>query len=307
MSSIRIPTVIDRLPRSPEGGGPKAPKGPGVKDPQGLGIDPRFMEVSDDFRTQPPPAPHPSVGGQERPPVKSVVELVPPRLQDTPGQEALGHRFASDAALLASHLTPPQMQGSERATRLWAFYTAYATAAAQHPPQPEARAAFREALEGQGFAELRDARTGEDGVTRGLWVMEARTPSEVRMRAAEVQLEPPPEVRHSEEVAARPAEQSLAQAAGARAATAFHGPVMPALRPRDETASSEDEAQDRNTRRQRGTNGRLGARMLWNVLHRFRSGPEDGAVAEGQWDRLTFGALLVLLAIALAVAALVSL
>ncbi|GHH00120.1 Immediate early protein ICP0 [Comamonas sp. JC664] len=304
MSSIRIPHVIDRLPRTPEGGGPKAPKVPGMKDPVGLGLDPRFAEVSDDFRSQPSPAPHPSVGGQERPPVKSVAELVPPQLRDTPGQEALGHRFASDAALLASHLTPPQLPGSERATRLWAFYTAYATAAAQHPPEPEAQTAFREALEGQGFAELRDAHTGEDGVARGLWVLEARTPEEARTRAASVQLEPPPEVRHSEEAAARPAaEPLLAQASMARHPAAPHAPLTPAFRPHEDTPRPEEA----EGRRSRGTNRRLGAAMLWNVLHRFRSEPEEGAVAEGQWDRLTFGALLALLGIALAVAALVSL
>ncbi|AKQ63175.1 Immediate early protein ICP0 [Myxococcus hansupus] len=302
MSSIRIPTVIDRLPRTPDVGGPKVPKVPGGKDPQGLGLDPRFLEVSDDFRTQSPPTPHPSVGGQERPPLKPVADLVPPRLQDTPGQEALGHRFASDAALLASHLTPSQLPGSERATRLWAFYAAYATAAAQHPPEPEAREAFREALEGQGFAELRDAHTGEDGVTRGLWVMEARTPEEARTRAAAVQLEPPPEVRHSEEAAARPAsEPLLAQASHARPPATLQAPVMPAMRPHEEAPVPED------ARNSRGRRGRLGPAMLWNVLHRFRSEPEDGAVADGQWDRVTFGALLALLAIALAVAALVSL
>ncbi|NVJ08512.1 Immediate early protein ICP0 [Myxococcus sp. AM001] len=309
MSSFRIPNVIDRALRSLErGGGSRRPDGPGVPGPrpQDWGPPAQPPRPGDNFRRPVPPPLHPPMGGQERAPVKSVAELVPPGLEDTPGQEALGQRFGADAALLASHLSPPQVSGSERATRLWAFYTAYATAAARHPPEPEARAAFREALEGQGFAELRDAHTGEDGVTRGLWVMEARTPAEARTRAAEVRLEPPPEVRHSEE-AARPAEQALVQAAGTRAATTFHGPVMPALR-RDEATSSEDAGQDDgDARRRRGTNGRLGARMLWNVLHRFRSGPDDGAVAEAQWDRVTFGALLALLAIALAVAALVSL
>ncbi|NOK05837.1 Immediate early protein ICP0 [Myxococcus xanthus] len=310
MSSFRIPNVIDRALRSlGGGGGTRRLEGPGAPGPQPQDWGPSAQppRPGDNFRPRLPPSLHPPMGGQERAPVKSVAELVPPGLEDTPGQEALGQRFGADAALLASHLSPPQVSGSERATRLWAFYTAYATAAARHPPQPEAREAFREALEGQGFAELRDAHTGEDGVTRGLWVMEARTPAEARTRAAEVRLEPPPEVRHSEEAAARPAEQPLVQAAGARAATAFHGPVMPALRPRDEASSSEDAQQDGDAQRRRGTNRRLGARMLWNVLHRFRAGPDDGAVAEGQWDRVTFGALLVLLAIALAVAALVSL
>jgi len=312
MSSFRIPNVIDRALRSLGRGGPRRPEAPGAKGPRDWGRTAQPPRPRDNFRPQQPPTSHPPMGGQERAPVKSVAELVPPGLADTPDPESLGRRFASDAALLASHLAPPQLPGSERATRLWAFYTAYATAAAQHPQVPEAREAFREALEGQGFAELRDARTGEDGVTRGLWVLEARTPAEARTRAAAVQLAPPPEVRHSEEVGARPAEQAPAQAAGARASSAPQAPVMPALRPRDEVGSevdSEEDAlsQDRDARRQRGTDRRLGARMLWNVLHRFRSAPEDGAVAEGQWERVTFGALLALLGIALAVALLAGL
>ncbi|WP_426755359.1 Immediate early protein ICP0 [Myxococcus sp. Y35] len=303
MPSLRIPNVIDRALRSLGAGGSRRLAGPDVQGPRDWGRGAQPSRPDDNFRPRQPPAPHPPMGGQERPPVKSVAELVPPQLADTSGQEALGRRFASDAALLASHLAPPRLSGSERATRLWEFYAAYATAAAQLPPEPEAREAFREALEGQGFAELRDAHTGEDGVTRGLWVMEARTPAEARLRAAAVRLEPPPEVRHSEEVAARPAEQALAQAPGARAAVLLHGPAMPALRPREEVP--QEEAED--ARRPRGTNRRLGPRMLWNVLHRFRSDPEDGAVAQGRWERVTFGALLALLGIALAVAALVSL
>jgi hypothetical protein len=45
--------------------------------------------------------------------------------------------------------------------------------------------------------------------------------------------------------------------------------------------------------------------MLWNVLHRFRSNPEEGAVAEGQWERLAFGAVLALVGLALAAVALI--
>ncbi|AEI64441.1 hypothetical protein [Corallococcus macrosporus] len=310
MPSFRIPAVIDRALRSLEGGGgarrPEGPDTPGPRNPEWgrPAVQPR---PNDNFRPQLPPPLHPPVGGQERPPVKPVAELVPPGLEDTPGQEALGQRFASDAALLASHLAPPRVSGSERATRLWAFYTAYAAAAARHPPEPEAREAFREALEGQGFAELRDTHTGEDGVTRGLWVMEARTPAEARTRAAEVRLEPPPEVRHSEEAAARSAEPPLAQAVGVHTAATLSGVPVPTPSPRDEAPPAEDDSRDQDGRRERGTERRLGARMLWNVLHRFRSGPEDGAVAQAQWDRLTLGALLALLGIALGVAALVSL
>jgi hypothetical protein len=238
--------------------------------------------------------------------VKSVEELVPPGLEDTAGQEELGLRFGSDAALLAAHLKPSQLSGSERATRLWAFFAAYAEAAAAKPPQEEAKAAFREGLEGQGFAELRDAHTQENGVDRAMWVLNARSPEEVRERAATVQLEPPPDVRHSEAASRQEspaAEQPLALPPGARNADALRGTMVPVRM----EAREVDKEEEPDEVRKRRTNRKLGKQMLWNVLHRFRSDPEDGAVAEANWDRATFGAMLALAAIALMVAALVSL
>ncbi|MFP2929552.1 Immediate early protein ICP0, partial [Pyxidicoccus sp. 3LG] len=74
-----------------------------------------------------------------------------------------------------------------------------------------------------------------------------------------------------------------------------------------EARETNPEAEDPEALRQRGTNRRLGKRMLWNVLHRFRSDPEDGALAQAHWDRAAFGAVLALAAIALLVIALVSL
>ncbi|NPC86101.1 Immediate early protein ICP0, partial [Pyxidicoccus fallax] len=255
----------------------------------------------------------PTLVGDARPPVKSVEELVPPGLEQVEGQEELGLRFTSDAALLAAHLKPSQLSGSERANRLWAFYAAYAEAAAGKPPQEEARAAFREGLESQGFAELRDANTGQDGVERGLWVLASRTPEEARERAASVRLEPPPDVRHSEAAARKDAptaerasDPALALQAGARHAEAMRGMAVPVAL---EARKSEDEEEDdpSKPRRDRHRDRKLGKMMLWNVLHRFRSDPEDGAVAQAQWDRATFGAVLALAAIALIVIALVSL
>jgi hypothetical protein len=311
MSSFRIPSAIARLfPQSVGGGtGPLAvPKGgiPIVLDGAG--------RPQDNFRAQhaPPPG-RPPLAGNERPPVKSVEELVPPDLEKVADQEELGHRFASDAALLAAHLKPSQLSGSERATRLWAFYAAYAEAAAGKPPQEEARAAFKEALEGHGFAELRDANSTKNGVEQGLWVLNARSPDEARERVASVRLEPPPEVRHSEAAARgeaasasadRPAEQALSLPSGARASEALKGMAVPVAL---ESREAQTEEEDPEEVRKRARNRRLGPMMFWNVLHRFRSDEEDGAVAQAQWDRAAFGAMLALAAIALMVAALVSL
>jgi hypothetical protein len=302
MSAFRIPSALGRLLTTSLGGGEASRRAP---QPKEAGPRPRQGDI---FRNPPPPpAGRPPLAGDERPPVKSVEELVPPGLEETAGQEELGHRFGSDAALLAAHLKPSQLSGSERATRLWAFFAAYAETAAAKPPQEEAKAAFKEALESQGFAELRDAHTQENGVDRGLWVLNARSPDEARERAASVRLEPPPDVRHSEAASRQDtpaADQATALPSGARASEALRGMHVPiALEAREANVEAEDPEEVRN----RKTNRRLGKRMLWNVLHGFRSDPEDGAVAEANWDRATFGAMLALAAIALMVAALVSL
>jgi len=305
-TSIRIPPRVT-LPGAE--GGPRAPgeAGPPSSGLEGVVDVPPVVTVQDDFGGEAPTLSpgKPTLGGQERTPVRAVKELVPPGLEKAADQETLGKRFGSDAALLAALLKPSQSSSSERAERLWAFFAAYAESAAALPQQKEGQAAFRDALKGQGFAELRDARTGQDGVTQGLWVLSSRTPDEARERAASVRLEPPPEVRHSE-AAAR-----SGQAAGPSALGTQHsvevlrgGPAPLGLASRD--VEEDADVRDAEGRRSR-THRRLGPRMLWNVLHRFRSDPEDGAVAQGQWDRVAFGALLFLAGIALVVLALVSL
>ncbi|QSQ12657.1 Immediate early protein ICP0 [Myxococcus landrumensis] len=263
----------------------------------------------DGFRTQPSvPQQHPSLGGQERAPVRKVAELIPPGLEKVATRTELGQRFGSDAALLSAHLKPSQLPSTERATRLWTFFAAYAEAAAAQPPQKEAQAAFRDALKGQGFAELRDARTGQDGVTQGLWVLSARTPDEARERVASVRLEPPPEVLHSEAALRKEGTAEQAPASSQRGMEALRGgPSTPQARVADGQTTEVDEELPTDGARSRRTNRRLGPMMLWNVLHGFREGPEDGAVAQGQWDRVAFGAMLALAAIALIVVALVSL
>ncbi|WP_338863315.1 Immediate early protein ICP0 [Myxococcus stipitatus] len=263
----------------------------------------------DGFRTQTsPPQQHPSLGGQERVPVRKVAELIPPGLEKVASRAELGQRFGSDAALLAGLLKPSQLPSTERATRLWTFFAAYAQAAAAQPPQKEAQAAFRDALKGQGFAELRDARTGQDGVTQGLWVLSAKTPEEARERVASVQLEPPPEVLHSEAAQRKEGAAEPAYASSQRGTEALRGgPPPPRTQASEGPPSELDEALSPDEARARRSNRRLGPMMLWNVLHGFRSEAEDGAVAQGQWDRMAFGAMLALVAIALVVVALVSL
>ncbi|MFY2563459.1 Immediate early protein ICP0 [Corallococcus terminator] len=304
-SSSRITSNFNKLARlilnSPAGvprGGPKVPEGGGP---------PGGFLVKDAFRRKGAiPGGHPTLGGQERAPLRKVAELVPPGLKKVVGQEELGLRFGSDAALLAQHLKPSQLSSSERATRLWEFFAAYAEAAVAQPPQKEGQEAFRESLKGQGFAELRDARTGQDGVTQGLWVLTAKTPDEARERVATVQLEPPPEVRHSEAAVRGEGVAEGGLAVQPRAPDTLRGGPAPLGLQASESEGSDEQPSDSDGRR-RSSGKRLGPQMFWNVLHRFRSDPEDGAVAQGQWDRAAFGAMLALVGIALVVLALVSL
>lgn len=275
--------------------------------PEGGGLAGGGRGKGDAFRTEGTiPGSHPTLGGQERAPVRKVAELVPPGLEKVAGQEELGLRFGSDAALLAQHLKPSQLSSSERATRLWAFFAAYAEAAVAQPAQKEGQEAFRDSLKGQGFAELRDARTGQDGVTQGLWVLTAGTPEEARERVATVRLEPPPEVLHSEAAVRREGLAEGGLAMQARGPDTLRGGPAPLGLRASESEESDEQPSDSDGRR-RSSGKRLGPQMLWNVLHRFRSDPEDGAVAQGHWDRAAFGAMLALVGIALLVLALVSL
>ncbi|WP_426735365.1 Immediate early protein ICP0 [Myxococcus faecalis] len=303
-SSSRVPSAFARLAlhilKSPAGPIPRV--GPKAPERGGLPGGPK-----DGFKSQVPTTGQPTLGGQERAPPRRVAELVPPGLEKLVGKQELGVRFGSDAALLSAHLQPSGMSGSERATRLWAFFAAYAETAAAQPPQKEGQEAFRESLEGHGFAELRDANTGKDGVTQGLWVLQARTPDEARERVASVRLEPPPEVRHSEAAVRAEGTVDPGLAAQARGPDSLRGAPAPiALRPAESQERDEGEPDDEGLPR-RTTNKKLGAMMLWNVLHRFRDDAEDGSVAQGQWDRVAFGAVLALVGIALVVLALVSL
>ncbi|TSC28383.1 Immediate early protein ICP0 [Corallococcus sp. Z5C101001] len=281
-------------PRSDRGGAatraPRADAGTGFESP---GSQAPRRKAGDGFRTpgSAPSAASPYLGaGEARGPVLDVESLVPGDLKDLESQLAVGKRFASDGALLAAQVRPSSLPSSDRVARLWAFFAAYAEAAAQHPPGPEGRAAFEQALKDQGFAGLQDAHTGQTGVEAGLWVMDAPTPEEARERADAVRLEPPPDVRHSEQAA--PLTPGLYQPLpGPFVRRDEHGRPLP-----------------HDPLERHGTDRRLGSRMFWNVLHTFRSGreDEDSALNQAQWDRMIFGAVLAMVGLALAAIALVS-
>jgi hypothetical protein len=129
---------------------------------------------------------------------------------------AVAKRFASDLPLLNQQVRPSDLPPSDRALRMWAFFTAYAEAAAGQEPTPEGQELFDKALEKEGFGELRDKHTGQDGVRAGKWVLQSSSPEEARERAGQVELEPPPEVLLSEAAKAQKQQKGQAPEAAAR-------------------------------------------------------------------------------------------
>jgi hypothetical protein len=323
-------------------------RGEGRELRRGRGAEPRPAARSpekDGFRSTPAPTTgnRPALGDAGvRAPVLPVKELIPPSLGKLADMAAVAKRFGNDLALLNLRVRPSELPPSDRALRAWAFFTAYAEAAAAHPATPEGKQTFEKALKDQGFAELRDARTGDDGVKAGQWVLESSNPEEARERAEQVKLEPPPEVVVSESVKQaeeqrkpeqqrKPEEQpkpkasqetkdsALALVAERPALEQVEGhpellrvnpqvadaprPVILPVTPEQRRSELVQEAALRTL----GTLKKLGNNMLWNFLHRFRGEAEDSAIEKDKWDQLTFGAVLMLVAMVLVGIVLISL
>jgi hypothetical protein len=260
-----------------------------------------------------------------------------PELSGIVGQEALAEHFAENLLLL-----PPRQSPASRSLRLWAMFTAYAEANVKNPMGQTAagRQAFAETLTANGFAALRDARTGRDGVEVALELLDAPSLEEFHQQLDQVHMEPGPERLPTEvslpvaeehrtpeqpearkEAAARqpqgqrvldpkeketdrspsPAGQAGVQAPGTQQP---QGLAPGVLAPRDPHQEWEEEKKERE---RRGTNKRLGPQMLWSVLHEMRASPEDSAVLKEKWSQLAFGAVVCLLGAALLVAMLASL
>ena len=204
------------------------------EDAKGKSGEPALKPEKDNFGAKAP-----STGNrpafrtsQVKGPLRPVQDLIPKNLDKLGDQATVAKRFASDLPLLNQQVRPSDLPPSDRALRMWAFFTAYAEAAAGQEPTPEGQEIFDKALEKEGFGELRDKHTGQDGVKAGKWVLQSTSPEEAKERAGEVELEPPPEVLLSEaakaqkqqkgqapEAAAKPEAQQKAQAQEAPAKT----------------------------------------------------------------------------------------
>jgi hypothetical protein len=290
----------------------------------------------------PPTAPGgkaPAQGPSNQPPVTPLKELLP-TFEKAPSLETVAKRFATDMKMLGSQVRPSQLSVGERALRMWAFFTAYAEAAAQSPKTPEGKEAFRKALTEHGFGQLRDAKTGKDGVETAMALLEAESPEQLEELAQQVDIQPGPEMKKeaarapTQELPKAPEQPRREQKDSQFEATSERRPNnkeqagRERLAPEAESKSAarsenskdmqglvqqgpqrkqfEDEL-ERLKKDRKGTDKKLGSQMLWNVLHKFRDEPEMGAVEREKWDQVAFAALMAFVGIGLIVAILASL
>ncbi|WP_052420660.1 hypothetical protein [Hyalangium minutum] len=231
--TLVMPKVQTPEPSATRGG--RTREMPALKDaPDPSAESTRIVKPSDLFGAKAPTtANRPAFRtSQVKGPLRPVEDLIPKNLNKLEDQATVAKRFASDLPLLNQQVRPSDLPPSERALRMWAFFTAYAEAAAGQEPMPEGQELFDKALEKEGFGEFRDKHTGQDGVKAGKWVLQSGSPEEAKERAEQVELEPPPEVLLSEaakaqkqqkgqapEAATKPEAQQKAQAQEAPAKT----------------------------------------------------------------------------------------
>jgi hypothetical protein len=172
-----------------------APRGTEVpRQAEGTGFEKRAPNGTGE-RPQLPGGPKVSEGAEARP----LEELVP-EFREPIGEEALAHHFAEELRYLGQELRPARMPPSTRAERLWAFFKAYAEANAKDPAgqSAEGRELFRKALNGHGFAALRDANSGRNGVQTALAMLDSKSLEELHAKLADVHIEPGPSRLSSE-------------------------------------------------------------------------------------------------------------
>lgn len=200
---------------------------------------------------------------------------------------------------------------------------------------------FLSALADTGFGELVEHRTGKSGVEVARELLLSKTVREFEQQAQQRVLVPargetaapaqapnpsdvlrpgtPEQFVHHPENAARGAEQQIAQSAhfdqreaanvGDRFRVNAWGPesARVIVQPKLQHDGATHSADDGGAHRLGTTNKRLGRNLFWNVLHRFRDDPDDSALEQERWDRMTFGAVLVLVGVGLLVIVLVNL
>ncbi|MBL8920292.1 MAG: hypothetical protein JNJ54_15605 [Myxococcaceae bacterium] len=218
-------------------------------------------------------------------PVLDVKALLPdPKSLTNP--KTLAPRFAADLTLMKPQLADERLPKDENAERLMEFFVAYAerfvdlTSHARLPdtpvtpmrPEEHAKALkqFEKALTDGGFKALVDRTSGQNGVELGRSLLDSKSVDELRQRTKEVSLEGP-----AKKDPANP------NAATSIAVSAAH----------DKLLKQKNEEEERAHRR--GRKGKLGANMVWNVLHLLRDGAETPEEKEAL-NQLIVSAALVL-------------
>lgn len=104
--------------------------------------------------------------------------------------EELAQHLAEELRGLGLQVRLSQLPRAERARQLWSLFLEYAQAAAQQGPAPrEVRKALEQVLVRHGFQSLREERSGQSGVALARWVLQSRSPEQVRQRGEVVRLE----------------------------------------------------------------------------------------------------------------------
>lgn len=188
---------------------------------------------------------------------------------------------------------------------------------AQQPLTPaahkEAMASFSRTLSEHGFQTFSAGPKFGDGRAAALALLHASNLQEFHQLARALQIQAtvyppgaPPDVRAPDRPEARPPPEAHAPRelqVGPRGEMRVNPHLVDASRPRLEARDAA--AAEKGPQRGRSSNKVLGSNLLWNVLHRVREDAEDSALLQDNWDKLTFGALLLLVFVALVVVALV--
>lgn len=317
---------------SGEGGAARAEAVRGEGEPASHASPPSGPQ--DQFTAARKPTLESFVRGREGGPPIPVAELVPD-LERVKTAPELAERFSADLLLVKDQLIErPGLTAGERATRALEFFARYAerfvaltqeaTVVAPSSGQPaagalqvavlipEARKSAVEklvrSLETLGFERLVDTHTGQDALQVARELLLARTPLEVQRRlqarAFSVGTISPDRLSQAPELPplAFDSPPSAAPQAPPPARIGPDGPID-TLAPRYSSSapSGQPEARRRSARWAH-PDGRLGPRLLWNVLHRFRSGANAGDESAAQrdaMDQVAFAAIAVVVALGL--------
>lgn len=194
----------------------------------------------------------------------------------------------------------------------------------QLPPAPltrselkDALASFSRTLGEHGFETFHAGPKFGDAKTAALVLLKSSSLAELQHRAAEVKIAadvyPPGQPQTATKSDARETRRALPEAAAAHKELVVNPRGEARVNPlvadaaRASSPARAPKEPERAARSSKASNKVLGSNMLWNVLHRVRGENQEEALFKDQLDRLTFGAVLFMVFVAIAIIALVNL